>query len=329
MRRFFLAVLFVSILVAGLTTAGAGSGARWYKGNLHTHTLNSDGDSSPLAVATWYREHNYDFLVLSDHNYLTTVEGLNATVGAPGKFLLIPGEEVTDEVKQKPLHVNAYNLGRLVEPQGGPTMAAALERDVAAIRQAGALPSLNHPNFYWAVTLEDMLAAKDLRHFEVYNGHPSVNNAGGGGSLSLEQMWDALLTAGRRIHGIAVDDAHNFKQFAKDLSNPGRGWVSVRAGALDAASITRALAEGDFYASTGPKLTNIHATGEEYAIDIQLDDQEKTTTVFIGSGGKVLATSFDARPRYRIRGNEGYVRARVDSSTGEHAWTQAHFIPAR
>ena len=65
----------------------------WFKGNLHTHTVNSDGDSTPSEVTAWYREHKYQFLILTDHNYLTTVEGLNAVHGAKDKFMLIPGEE--------------------------------------------------------------------------------------------------------------------------------------------------------------------------------------------------------------------------------------------
>ena len=45
----------------------------WFKGNLHTHTLNSDGDSTPDDVVRWYREHGYNFVMLTDHNYLTSV----------------------------------------------------------------------------------------------------------------------------------------------------------------------------------------------------------------------------------------------------------------
>src|SRR5687767_15282911 len=62
---------------------------RWFKGNTHTHTLNSDGDSTPDEVVRWYREHGYHFLVLTDHNFLTPVDGLNAVHAAPGKFLVI------------------------------------------------------------------------------------------------------------------------------------------------------------------------------------------------------------------------------------------------
>lgn len=40
----------------------------WWKGNTHTHTWWSDGDSPPESVAQWYRDRGYHFLVLSDHN---------------------------------------------------------------------------------------------------------------------------------------------------------------------------------------------------------------------------------------------------------------------
>ena len=57
--RVFTAVLFAAVLTFSLITSGQESAnkKRWYKGNLHTHTLNSDGDSTPHELATWYREH--------------------------------------------------------------------------------------------------------------------------------------------------------------------------------------------------------------------------------------------------------------------------------
>lgn len=316
-------------LLAATITVCFAAPPRWYKGNLHTHTLNSDGDSTPHEVATWYREHGYQFLVLSDHNYLTDPAGLNAVVGAPEKFLLIPGEEVTDSFEKKPVHLNAYNLGKLVPPQRGTSVSDTIRNNGNAIRQAGAVAALNHPNFRWAVSAEDMLAARELTHVEVFNGHPSVNNIGGGGSPSLDQMWDTLLTAGRRVYGVATDDAHHFKKFGAEHANPGRGWVCVRADSLTAESIARALAAGDFYASTGVKLSGVSATPSEYSLEIDRADWEKTTTCFIGAGGKVLATSFDQRPSYRPSGTEGYVRARVESSTGAKAWTQPLFLDTK
>ncbi|MCA9151140.1 MAG: hypothetical protein KDA92_17635, partial [Planctomycetales bacterium] len=45
--------------------------ARYWRGNLHTHTLWSDGNDFPEMVAEWYRTHDYNFLALTDHNVLS------------------------------------------------------------------------------------------------------------------------------------------------------------------------------------------------------------------------------------------------------------------
>src|SRR5919106_2797591 len=92
---------------------------RWFKGNTHTHTLNSDGDSTPDEVVRWYREHGYHFLVLTDHNFLTSVDGLNALHGADERFLVVRGEEVTDRFGNKPVHVNGFAPKAFVRPTGG------------------------------------------------------------------------------------------------------------------------------------------------------------------------------------------------------------------
>ena len=156
--------LSLAALSAALTqTAPQPARGRWYKGNLHTHTLNSDGDSTPHDVAAWYREHRYQFLVLTDHNFLTDVAGLNAVHAAAEKFLLIPGEEVSDNAEGKPIHVNAFNPSKLVDPAHGKTIVETIQNNVDAIRAVNALPSLNHPNFRFAFTSKEMLQLRGRR----------------------------------------------------------------------------------------------------------------------------------------------------------------------
>lgn len=314
-------------LAAGMSYSQPAQGQklRWYKGNLHTHTLNSDGDSSPLDVATWYRENGYQFLILTDHNYLTEIDELNRIIGARNKFLLIQGEEISDRFEGRPVHLNAYNLRELVEPAGGSTLVETIGRNVAAIRSKGALPSVNHPNFRWAMTSKDLVQVPGLTHIEVYNGHPGVNNQGGGGVESLDEMWEALLTAGRRVFGVAVDDAHHFKRFGREFSNPGRGWVSVRAASLDPESIIGALRRGEFYSSTGVELKSVEVTTTELRLEIEPHRDFKYDTYFIGADGAVLERSAQPNPVYRFKGNEKYVRARVEASNGDIAWTQPVF----
>lgn len=48
--------------------------AKWYKGNLHTHSYWSDGDDYPEMIMQWYKNNDYDFLALSDHNILAEGE---------------------------------------------------------------------------------------------------------------------------------------------------------------------------------------------------------------------------------------------------------------
>jgi hypothetical protein len=305
--------------------AGQDTALRWYKGNTHTHTLNSDGDSTPDEVVRWYREHRYHFLVLSDHNFLTSVEGLNALQGADGTLLVIPGEEVTDRFGDKPLHVNGLNLGTLVGPQGGSSVIDVLQRNVDAIRRVEGVPHINHPNFGWAIAPAELEAVHNYRLFEVFNGHPEVNNLGGADDPGLEQMWDRLLGKGKLVYGIAVDDAHHFKRAGDaDASGPGRGWVMVRARALTADAILGAMEAGDLYATTGVELEDLAVTAESMRVRVKVRGATRHRIQFIGEGGRVLRESGGPEATYTF-GGELYVRALVLDSNGRKAWVQPVF----
>src|SRR6058998_2505570 len=146
----------VAIIVAQSPTPTAAVGGHWYKGNTHTHTLNSDGDSTPDDVVRWYREHGYRFLVLSDHNFVTSVDGPNALHGADEQFLVIKGEEVSDRLEDKPVHINGLDVSGKVDPQRGRTIVDVTQRNIDAIRKAGGVPHVNHPNYEWAISGDDL-----------------------------------------------------------------------------------------------------------------------------------------------------------------------------
>jgi hypothetical protein len=301
----------------------------WYKGNTHTHTINSDGDSTPDEVVRWYREHKYNFLVLSDHNYLTETDGLNSVFGAANQFLLIKGEELSAEYQKKPIHINGLNVREVVKPQHGDSLSDTIQNNVNAIRKADGVPHINHPNFRWAFGANELKAVKNYRLLEIYNGHPQVNNLGGGGLPGLEAMWDDILSAGLVVYGIAVDDAHYFKTpDDQTRSTPGHGWVMVRAAKLGAAEILQALEQGEFYASTGVTLRDYQASKKEIKIDIEEETKvfSKYTVQFIGQWGKVMKEVTANPAVYTFKGDEMYVRAKVIESNGKAAWTQPVFL---
>lgn len=388
--RCSLAVVTLALLTPGCATT------HWYKGNTHTHTLWSDGDAAPQLVAKWYVEHDYHFLVLSDHNILSTgekwfpildlpnsrltserVEELRATFGddsvetrdtdgkremrlhtleelraqyeAPGAFIFIQGEEITDSFNRLPVHINGMNLVDLIKPQGGASVLEVMQRNLDAVVEHGhihdrpTLAHVNHPNFGWGVSVDDIAQLRGEQFFEVYNGHRSVRNRGDDQHPGTERMWDLALT--RRLtelhlpalYGLATDDAHNYHQVPEGHSNPGRGWIMVRAASLTPDAIITAMQRGDFYASSGVTLESIRRHAGRLSIRIDANPDESYTTQFIGTRiggpvGEVLFQTTSNPATYTFAGDEVYVRAVVTSSRlhpnpfneGDHemAWVQ-------
>ena len=245
--------------------------SQWFRGNLHTHTTDSDGDAEPAVVVRWYRRHGYDFLVLSDHNHLTILDY------ASGKRrfrrpLMIPGEEVSVNAGTGAIPVHLNGIPGKVSPGEssiGPSTSDAgqvvptIQANVDAIIDAGGIASINHPNYKWAFDHKVIRQVRGASLLEVFNGHPAVNVYGAPGKFSYEEIWDGVLSAGRAIYGVATDDSHRYHDFAPELSNPGRGWVVVRAQELSKEAIVDALASGEFYSyggQTGPS-GDIHRRG--------------------------------------------------------------------
>lgn len=301
------------------------AGMRWFKGNTHTHTNMSDGDSPPEVVAAWYKNKGYQFLVLSDHNFFVDPKKLAQLVDST--FLLIPGEEISASFNTKPVHVNGLNIPGVIEPRSDSTLAGTIQKNVDAVRIVAGVPHINHPNFRWAIDKETLLKVHNYSLLEIFNGHPLVNNLGGGGKPSLEEIWDYLLSNGKRVYGIAVDDAHHFKEeFASGRSNPGRGWVMVRGKSPNALHIMQQLEAGHFYASTGVVLDDVIIEPGAISIHVRKESDFKYRTDFIGKDGRLLKRSETVPARYELTGDETYVRAKVVDSNGRVAWIQPVFV---
>jgi hypothetical protein len=199
--------------------------ASFRRGNLHTHTNKSDGDSTPADVSAWYRTHGYDFVVITDHNMFTNPAEY-ATEPHPD-FLVIGGEEVTMRGAGREVHVNAICTRRAVPGGTFPSAREALAHGVLEIRSLGGIALINHPNFTWGIKSTDLAAAAGANFLEIYSGHPFVPSNGRPGTPSHEAMWDMTLTEGLDYVGVAVDDMHRLHSLRG--SRPGRAWVEVFA----------------------------------------------------------------------------------------------------
>jgi len=291
------------------------------KGNVHTHTTLSDGGSSPEQTIAWYRSHGYQFLALTDHNQLSR-PARYASLQEPG-FVLISGEEITMTGRGRQVHVNALCTKSRIPGGNFGSAAAALSNGISAVRQQGGVALVNHPNFDWALSAADVTDARDASLLEIASGHPYVHSAGDAEHPSHEALWDIALEAGADFMGVGVDDEHHIDVSSDPPATPGRAWISTFGDVTDSAAICSAMAQGQLYASTGIELRRIAVRDRQYEVE---PVEARASVVFIGSGGRELArhsTLTEGPAVYVLRGDEGYVRARVELPDGKRAWTPA------
>ncbi|MFA7692205.1 MAG: hypothetical protein GX117_10960 [Candidatus Hydrogenedentes bacterium] len=285
---------------------------------------------------------------------LKTYDEMKAHFEEEGEFLLIHGEEITSLGKGP--HVCALNIVDVI-PADRDKDAVTLARmyhnavtEQCAAKNQPMIAVLNHPNFAESVTIEEILELKEYRLFEVFNGHPGVNNWGHveNGYPSTDRIWDVVLSfrlmedKTNVLYGLASDDTHNYINWGTGNANPGRGWLMVDADSLQADALLEAIEAGKCYPSTGIVLDAIESSDTGLSFSIQAESGVKYTTRFIGSRkgfstkttpyldkkgktpsraslvyddsiGVVLAETTDLNPSYRFEGDELYVRAAIVS----------------
>lgn len=262
-------------------------------------------------------------------------------------FLIIQSEEISNNFEGKPIHMNATNIRTVIPPQQGASVTEVMQRNVDALvrqREETGVPMIihiNHPNFHYAITAEDIINLHGERFFEVFNGHPQVHNYGDSLRPGTEFMWDMINMAYYRknqplLYGLATDDSHNYHLFGAKYANAGRGWVMVLADSLKPASLIRAMEAGDFYATTGVILEEVAVATNALHVKVRPEAGVNYEIQFIG------ATPEDQQTEIlkRVSGVEGsigldgyaFVRAKVVSDKRkenpfqdgdfETAWTQ-------
>jgi hypothetical protein len=245
---------------------------------------------------------------------LKPLDEFRKLVEEPGRFLMIPSEEISDRAEGVPVHINATNVKELIQPLSGSTVAEAIDNDLRAIEEQSKrtgqemLGHLNHPNFGLAVTAEDMATVLRARFFEVYNGHPGVKHLGDEHHPPVEQMWDIANTirvgqlSAPPLFGVAVDDSHHYHgDSGEHGSRPGRGWIVVHAQKLGSTDLIQAIKAGNFYASSGVVIDAVAYDPATKVHSLRIKPQEGVTytTQFIGTKAGYDASS---KPRTDEKG---------------------------
>ena len=279
-------------------------GTFWLKGNLHTHTTNSDGKLTPEETVSLYLSKGYTFLAVTDHGKLFDPKTLRS------KMLLIAGVEA-DFDHGKHTCITAVKTEDIKFSRETP------QQELIDKNTDKTLVVLNHPD--WGseehFTIDSLKSFKNYHGIEIYN---SVIERLEGSPLSTAK-WDRLLGNGLRLLGLANQDFHRADDF-RDACNV----VNVKK--KTAAEVFKAVTSGNFYCYFGVKISSVGRKNNT----VYVKTANAETIRFIGNYGVLLsktngkAASFDFDKTDATK----YIRIECLGKGEEISWSQPFFREA-
>ena len=279
-------------------------GKNFYKGNLHAHTSMSDGRLTPEEVKALYAGNGYDFLAITDHRKCTADQDIYKNM------LLLPGIELDYTMPLQVIHLLGIGMTRGVETA---PWTSGPQAGIDAIRHFGGEAILAHPN--WSLnTLEMILSLKNLAAAEIFNStsRPPWNPD----RADSTSLLDVAATHGLLLPTTASDDAHWYNGDACC------SFTMVNAHENTALALTRALKDRAFYASQGPRFTQI-----SYENDIVRVYCSKVRRVVFHTnapyaparcveGDGIIYDEYALQPQWK----ETYIRVVLEDENSLRAW---------
>lgn len=313
-----------------------------YKGNIHMHTTRSDGDYPPQTAAEKYRENGYDFIMISDHEIYWNSDELDK----PG-FLVLGGTEISVQMNEERSWIIDYERKALgntrsrhthmhyccVKDDSMPDEGQFFVQDqkierivdrgidswntqVEFMRRHGNIVFVNHP--HWSrLAPELLLASQGISGFEVWNSG-NVYKCGG---RADEDIWDWCLMRGRKLNAVAADDSH------ESTTDFGAGFIIVQSSEFTKAGICRALKQGDYYASCGPKVYDMRIEDDVLHMrfspvkHVKISGYDRDGYNFCPGGGNL----FDSL-EWPVNDVMRYFRPVLIDAEGNEAWLQPVFV---
>ena len=301
----------------------------WLKGNIHSHTTQTDGLCPPDQQIRDYCSQGYDFFSITDHNVVVNARAFSGDAD----ILLLPGWERDvrhNEKNTKCIHV----VGLFSSEEGlfseNSTLPLRKERkyEVCEITNQqlvdemvaeGQFTILAHPQ--WSrMSPQEVLDLQGFHAIEVFNtGCERLMHAG-----RADLYWDLLLQSGRKVWGVACDDTHG--KTAK--SDRFGGWIVVRAEDRTVSAILEEIKGGKFYLSQGPQIEDwgMEENGRIYfkcspSQEIHIITYPTRGCSYYAADGENLT-----EVTYSLKGGEKYIRIECIDRDGHSAWTNPYFF---
>jgi hypothetical protein len=291
---------------------------RWFRGNTHSHSTESDGRLSIPDRFAAYRDAGYDFLVLTDHRKVSDVSAESRP-----NFLAISGSEVHPDNPYggDRFHFVAINIH---EPIRDTELSP--NETIEAVRAQGGEVVVCHP--YWCGhTINDLAPLTGYFAVEVFNS--TCMEIGKG---FAEPHWDELLDKVGPTFGIAADDAHGTEL---DVF---QGWLMVKAPELTTEAILTALRTGAFYSTLGPEIHDLQL--REMRASAEASKPTRKVVVRCSPAAMITFKAQRSRGRrvlpplgellteaeFTLTGSERYLRVEITAPDGKKAWSNPFFF---
>ncbi|MHB9302035.1 CehA/McbA family metallohydrolase [Thermofilum pendens] len=286
--------------------AGGGGGARgpgWFKGDLHVHSVHSDGDASVAELARIASGKGLDFVVLTDHNTVSHVAECLSTAGPARVF---PGMEVTTYYG----HMNLFGVRSWVDFRARSEGDA--RRVIEEAKRRGYFTSINHPkpDYPWLLGNEDRVDGLEVWQtvWEYFN------------YLSLRKYVE-LLERGRDVVAVGGSDAHRVAR-EEGIPRLGEPTTVVYMERLSEDEFLKSLRLGRVYVTenpSGPRLVyRARGGGAEASLETsRLLPRVESIEVFVegGAGSVVLLLTPGGVVKLGfVDGDSSVVKASVEHS---------------
>lgn len=308
----------------------------FYKANLHSHSVISDGKQTPEEMKASYMAMGYSVIAYTDHEKLVdhvdlcdeNFVALNAVeVGVfqnrdtvpyakhchIGFIALRPSPVPDDFWCDK----DAREKGKIPRVYNVETVNALMQRG----RELGFFVIYNHPG--WSMeTYNEYMNYHGMHAMEILNWVGAKQ-----GFLDhTPHVYDDMLRGGKRIFCIAADDNHSIPDLRSYRNGCGGAFTMIKAETLEYTAITDALLAGHFYASQAPEIHELwYENGTVHvktspAHRIYLNTGRRRCA-YIGENndGTVTEGTFEIKPE------DIYFRITVQDQRGRFAHTNAYF----
>lgn len=323
---------------------------KFYKANLHCHSTVSDGRWTPEEVKENYKAKGYSVVAYTDHAAFVPHNELS-----DDSFIALNGYELDisegkiegrssktchicfvatdkDRTVQRIFYDCRHYRNNLewlsLDPEREPLTREYSTEFISDIMKQGAedgfFVTYNHP--VWSFeTMEEYCGYHGMHAMEMVNygcvteGYDDRN----------ENIYDQMLRGGEKIYCIATDDNHNKFPEGHPRFDSFGGFTMIKAPAFEYGAITKALVDGNFYASEGPQIKELYF--EDGKVYIESSDAARIVMTSANRRYKVACAdkvgetisnaSFEITPELGT-----YVRFTVKDTEGREAYTNAYFL---